>query len=47
MYYREFSPVFWSNMYYIYGGASHLESYTFTSTSKFPIEEVNMLLKFI
>ena len=41
MHYWEFSPVFWSNIYYIYGEASHLESYT--STSKFPIEKVNTL----
>ena len=30
MHYWEFSPVFWSNMYYIYGEASHLESYMST-----------------
>ena len=47
MHYWEFAPLFWSNMYYIYDEASHLESYTFTSTSKFPIEKVNGLLKFI
>ena len=47
MHYWKFSPVFWSNMSYIYGESSHLESYTSTSTSKFPFVKVNMLLKFI
>ena len=47
MHYWEFSTVFWSNIYYIYGEAKHMESYKFTYTFKFPIEKVNMLLKFI